>query len=297
VDSTKTAAGGYALSPKGAADMRTVLEALIGDTQGAVTGLEPALRALIAEEVAKCLKLSGGTMAGAIVANVTDIIASNASNSSLRVHGGKALNDGASVIVYGKDHPSMAGRVQLCARNGVAAENNDLVIGPNGYCALKGNSIFTSAGGSVGKLVGTGELVFVRDVDSNRLWISGGKDMNSGALILYGKDHAEYANEARLKAGNTQLRVLPAGGAILGGYKVLTEASGTASVSAALAVSSVVVGDTTGKTFTLPAVGTWAYTYHRASFGDNAGGSGIAAGGTTVTAAEGPTSYFAIRIA
>ena len=61
--------------------------------------------------------------------------------------------------------------------------------------------------------------------------------------------------------------------------------------------SNVAVGTVSGNTFTLPAGGTWAYTYHRAAYSENAGGSGVAAGGATITTAEGPTTYFAIRIA
>ena len=263
-----------------------------------VSELDAALRALVAQEVAKCLKLSGGTMAGNINFSQDGDAVLWKTKSTARFilrGGGSEFADGASLYLHGKNNTTDPGAALLYAHDG--AENAWVKLTPAGKMFVKSNEVLTFAGGSVGKLVGTGELVFTRNVDNNRLWISGGTDMTSGALILYGKEHAEYANEARLKAGNTQLRVLPAGGAMLGGAKVLTEASGTASVSAALAVSSVVVGDTTGKTFTLPNVGTWAYTYHRYTYGDNAGGSGVAAGGTTVTAAETHITYFAIRIA
>ena len=279
------------------ADVKEESEAQAQAVAGAeesVSALEAALRSLIAQEVAKCLKLTGGTMAGTIVANVTDIIASKASNSSLRVHGGEALNYGASLILYGKDSPNMDGRVQLCARNGTPAENNDLVIGPNGYFALNGIPILTSAGGNVAKLLSVVEVALTRNVENSRIWVSGGTNYNGGALILYGSEHADCPNEARLKAGSTQLRIMPEGGAMLGGSKVLTEASGSA--YAAVRTPNVTAGVVDGNAFTLPAGGRWAYTYHRSMHSDNAGGSGIAAGGTTITAAEGPTAYFAIRI-
>ena len=81
---------------------------------------------------------------------------------------------------------------------------------------------------------------------------------------------------------------------MLGGSKVLTEASGSA--YAAVRTPNVTAGVVEGSTFTLPSGGRWAYTYHRSMHSENAGGSGIAAGGTTITADEGPTAYFAIRI-
>lgn len=63
-DATLTAASGHALSPAGAAAMQNVIEGQLGDLVGVVSGQDSALRALIAQEVAKCLKLSGGTMTG-----------------------------------------------------------------------------------------------------------------------------------------------------------------------------------------------------------------------------------------
>ena len=244
------------------------------------------------------LPRTGGTLSGNINFSQTGDTTLWKTKSAARFvfrGGGSNFQDGASLYLHGKDYTTDPGAALIYAHDGT--NSAWIKLTPDGKMFVRSNEVLTAAGGSVRQLMSIGELALTRSVDNNRLWISGGTDMTSGALILYGKDHAEYANEARLKAGNTQLRILPAGGATLGGYKVLTEASGTASVSEALAVSAVVTGSTEGKTFTLPDIGTWAYTYHRYTHGDNSGGSGIAGGGTTITADENCITYFAIRIA
>lgn len=297
-DTRKTAATGDAFSPAGAAALETSLTERVDGVVGDVQSLDTALRALIAEEVAKCLKLSGGTMTGNInFSQDGDSVlwkTKSAARFILR-GGGSNFEDGASLYLHGKDHAGSPGELLLYAHNGTA--NAWAKLTPAGKMFVKSDEVLTSAGGSVAKLTSTAEYAINRSVDNSRMIIYGGINSTAGNLILYGENHASFPSESRLVAGSNNFRVLPAGGAMLGGSKVLTEASGTASVSAALAESAIVTGSTAGKTFTLPTVGTWAYTYHRYTYGDNAGGSGIAAGGTTITAAETHITYFAIRVA
>ena len=161
----------------------------------------------------------------------------------------------------------------------------------------EGNDILTSAGGSLsGKLTFSVEQAVAKNNDASILRIIGATSYaNGGNLVLYGKDHNNKgAAELQARDGSKTgvFRVFANGTASLNGSNLLTSSGGNL-----LNGSNVAVGNVEGNTFTLPAGGTWAYTYHRSTYNDNAGGSGTAAGGTTITAREGPTSYFAIRIA
>ena len=61
---------------------------------------------------------------------------------------------------------------------------------------------------------------------------------------------------------------------------------------------NVVAYETEDGSATLPSGGTWAYTFSRAMYSGNAGVSGTASGGTTITSSDnGKHTLFAIRIA
>lgn len=114
-DSTLTAASGHAFSPAGAAAMQEALGGLLGETQGAVSSLDSTLRALIAEEVAKYLPLAGGVMTGGVEFDRTDgHIFKRDSEGRMVIRGGAGTPDaGASVYLYGADHPDTPGRILL----------------------------------------------------------------------------------------------------------------------------------------------------------------------------------------
>lgn len=110
-DSTLTADSGHAFSPAGAAAIQEAL----GETQEVVSELDSTLRAFIAEEVAKYLPLAGGVMTGALEFDRAygHIIKSD-NKGRMVIRGGAVAPDaGASVHLFGADHPDSPGRLLL----------------------------------------------------------------------------------------------------------------------------------------------------------------------------------------
>lgn len=79
-----------------------------------------ALRAFIAEEVAKYLPLVGGTITGDISFSLKNAAISKSDNTGrMAVYGSaEGTSGGGSVLVYGKDNPDYPGISQLAASNG-----------------------------------------------------------------------------------------------------------------------------------------------------------------------------------
>lgn len=269
----------------------------------AVPALNSSLRSLIAQEAAKCLKLSGGVLTGPLeIQSLTKLKSTNVAVGSGQESwggGGLALVDATGSRV-GVIQPYFLadGRVKLCFFAEASGRSHGLEMFSDGSAFLGGNPVLTSAGGTL-----TGALRIAygsqiqHDVDNADLTIYGGAGFQHGAqLTLIGKDASWLPGGFRLAARNAEKAVWLqgdiAGNLTWGGNAVYTAANGQVMNS-----NTVAVGNVTGNTFTLPAGGTWAYTYHRNTSSENFGGSGIAAGETTITADKGPTSYFAIRIA
>ena len=103
-----------------------------------------ALRALVAQEVEKCLSLIGGTMSGPIVGSVNIAMRSPNSSGRLLFLGGTSTSDGAYLGLYGADNGSV-GRARLVAVKGDAT--TELMVKTNGTASINNNDIFTSAGG------------------------------------------------------------------------------------------------------------------------------------------------------
>lgn len=292
VDSTKTAAGGYALSPKGAADMREVLEALITDTQGAVTGLDTALRSLIASEVAKYLPLTGGALTGSMKSH-GNVIVGDADAGYVQFCGNTDYNAGSTITIYGAGHADTPGRVRLRA-NVPGVGGTALIVDPAG-AKIGTASVLTSDGGEVGRLKSTAEISLSRTVDNSRMLIFGGSDANAGALILFGKSHASTPSGVQLKSGSNYLKLNPDGTFTWKDSPVLTEASGSA--YSAVRTPNFVTGEDSTGSFYLPSGGTWAYFWARNEHDGNVFGHGTKAGGSLVVHGVEAVVYLAIRIA
>ena len=102
----------------------------------------------------------------------------------------------------------------------------------------------------------TTESFLNRDIDTSRLMFFGGTDYNSGCLILYGKNHADYPGEARLRAGNSNnLRVLSDGQCLVGNNHIVRSVNGATADTDGVATPIVC---TTGTySLTLPSGGSW----------------------------------------
>lgn len=341
-DAALTAAGGHALSPAGG----------------------ESLRALIAEEVAKCLKLSGGTMTGMLkVPSLFTVTRSkdDPEGSEIRLEGkndatriiGIDNNDGRfRIIQYASPDGSKDGPYVF----DIDIANNLMFFGDKAVLTSAGGRLNVGACISVGthdgiydskesgntgiginanSPSGRGATLALRDIDAGGSFALGARDASvanylsgftDGRLTWAGKRilteaggvitgntyfhktlvWASGSNEAFFHDQNsrTQMWVNANGGFHIRPKETpandfMIDADGTpySRGQRILTSADVVVGSVGGNSFTLPAGGTWAYTYHRSTYGDNAGGSGYAAGGTTITSKEGPTSYLAIRVA
>lgn len=160
-DSTLTAASGHAFSPAGAAAMREALGGLLGETRGAVSELDTSLRALIAEEVAKCLPLTGGEMKGTIIRN--GFLAQNSVDDNLLIIRGGTDATSAFLGLCGKRH-SNKGMAYMTASDGT--QTATFSVNANGVAKMAGNTVITSAGGTLtGGLTGTAYTQKLSSID------------------------------------------------------------------------------------------------------------------------------------
>lgn len=84
------------------------------------------------------LSLSGGTMAGQIKTSFGDFIANTNDAQYIRINGGTDANNGASIILFGKDNSS-AGEFYIRARNGSTIK--DLKGKPDGALTWDSKSV------------------------------------------------------------------------------------------------------------------------------------------------------------
>lgn len=130
-DAELTAASGHALSPAGAFALQDYFASLVGGVAGDLSALDTALRAIIAEEVAKCLPLTGGVMTGRVKSSQNGSGALSAADNAgqLRFCGGNgAWSEGGVAILYGLDSPDYPSGWSLNAFN----------PGTNGFVPLRG---------------------------------------------------------------------------------------------------------------------------------------------------------------
>lgn len=152
------------------------------------------------------LPLAGGTMTGTIVSSINDIIKRNNDTNVIRINGGSAYENGASLSVFGKSNASNAGIFTLRANNGTNSCN--LNGTPAGALTWGGNNVLTAANYSNyalplagGAMTGT---EITRSVDNSFIRISGGTSYNAkgASLWLHGKDQADYLGQFRLRSSD-----------------------------------------------------------------------------------------------
>lgn len=147
-DATLTAASGHAFSPAGAASLKTELEEQIEEIEtGASTQLstlDSTLRALIAQEVAKCLKLTGGVMTGILDLSGHGLDQVSYLEMMGSGHGGiiDFRYNGANVDYTSRIIEDEQGHLGIDAPNGVT---------------LNHNAILTSAGGTLSGLLSSSQ--------------------------------------------------------------------------------------------------------------------------------------------
>lgn len=160
------------------------------------------LRALIAQEVAKCLKLTGGTLLGNINFSQDGDTALWKTKSTARFilrGGGSEFTDGASLYLHGKSRTTDPGVALFYAHDGT--QNAWFKLTPAGEAFVKSDKVLTAAGGSVGPLLCTANDAVKRSVDNANLVLRGGTGAKAGQLTLFGGTlDSASAGEARLTA-------------------------------------------------------------------------------------------------
>lgn len=153
-----------------------------------VTDLDSTLRALIAQEVAKCLKLTGGTMTDSL--RVPNILRGQ-KDSTLGIYGGDAWREGAYLELAGPnaEYPN-AFNLRYANSEIVGTENglfftDDLYVAPSGVITSSVNNALTVSRNS-------GETVAVRANNTNT-----GKAIRfgvgaSGARGIYDESSASW---------------------------------------------------------------------------------------------------------
>lgn len=221
-DSTLTAASGHAFSPAGAFALQDYFASLVGGVEGDLSSLDSTLRALIAEEVAKCLKTSGGTMEGSLhFGGVGDIrYSDNSDYRTLWIN----RNEGSAIGVFSTDSPSNPGALLLRASDG--GRSTDLWLHPEGSSELDGYDILTAKGGTLtGVLYKERGDLFVGLRDDAYYGIYGCTNYGKGArIILSGKDCEGWNGEIQLQACDgvnfSNLRIIPDGGLLINGQAI-----------------------------------------------------------------------------
>lgn len=128
-----------------------------------VSSLDASLRALIAEEVAKCLKLTGGTMNG-VIYNPTFM--RNNLSGQIELYGGTTGSNGAYIALYGQSCTDGYGSGKLLLRAANKGTTTDVTIDPGKGMYVAGKEVLTSAGGTLtGGLTGTAYTQKLSSID------------------------------------------------------------------------------------------------------------------------------------
>lgn len=283
------------------------------DAESKVSALNTALRKLIAEEVAKYLPLTGGTMTGTLVGTSYDQMCSSIDQGVT-----PSENQYGSSIRFLDKNKVPVGRMTAFRRAGgttVLRLTSVLPDGENGThldiltgdgvrsVQLGGNSLLTSAGGNL-----NGELKFntaeqgginaiLVNRDNGYAQICGGSAWANGAVCsLHGKTYTSKPGWVEIRATDgtksASLVLKPDGSLLRSGDKVYSASNGLL-----LNSSNVVVFYCSASSdWTAPAGGTWRYLICGEFNAENI--CGTVAGGTKVDWTNGhPAQGIAIRIA
>ena len=243
-DASLAAAGGHALSPKGAK-----------------------------EALDKKLDTSGGTMTGTVKFTITSAITVDADNKVLNLFGGSAYKHGGQLSLFGIEQADLPGGFRLLVYNPDGTFYGQLEGSSNGLKWL-GKHVLTSAGGTVqGNLfLGTGMLVG-NNVNEFAIY-SNTEAADRSLLVLRKGTHPEYPSRITMGCRNTgypginlELDARLGYGSI-NNKPILTSAGGTMTGNLAIENKTLILRDTTLKA---PATTTtWSTSY--VSFNDSTGG-------------------------
>ncbi|MBR5184888.1 MAG: hypothetical protein IKW19_01190 [Akkermansia sp.] len=186
---------------------------------GSPLAKEKEVRALIAEEVAKCLKTSGGAMEGSLhfggVGGIRYL--DNSDYRTLWIN----RNEGDAIGVFSTDSPSNPGALLLRANDG--SRSTDMWVHPDGIAELAGHDILTAKGGTLtGALYKESGDLLVGLRDDAYYGIYGCTDYGKGArIILSGKDCEGWNGELQIQACDGTnygtLRITPNGTVLING--------------------------------------------------------------------------------
>lgn len=189
-DATKTAATGHAFSPAGAVALQEYFASLVGGVEGDISALDTALRALVAQEVEKCLKLTGGTMTGVVRKNGGILVLNSGTTGALYICGGQERDAGSYIMLKPQGHTNNGGELELVAvtKDGEQAALN---LRGTGRATIKGLHLVRAVNGKYADESGS------LNIDRNA----------NGSMFVTANDVAVMATEG----GNSPL-TLPDGG-------------------------------------------------------------------------------------
>ena len=171
---------------------------------------------------------NGGTVKNAIVVDGNTLAKAKTDDGVYALRGGTTTSGCPRIALYGPNNSSAPGTFMIHANDGV---NGDKTLEGQGSGLLTwdGKEVLTNAGCSMASAV-----AMSRDVEDDRLIVTGGKTTGSGAYIrLSGKDEATYAGGFDIQAfdgTNQTLLVGRANGKLTwGGKDVITSEGGTIS--------------------------------------------------------------------
>lgn len=269
----------------------------VGKTDAAVDALDSALRALVAEEVAKCLKIAGGTLEGPLCFGSSGRAVWDGDNKVMQFQAFGDDQPGAQIACRMHDAPELPGTLTLQGRNSDGSEGTAVIVHPSGAVEVGGSTVLTSAGGSVEGDIDLSHHI-LKDAESITL-SPGGTPGHGGHIDFHFNASGEEYTSRIIENASGHLEVTASEGLYVNGQQVATASSGTAYSAARL--TNVAAGKVSGNSFTLPDGGTWRYmtfTHNDVYVYSPYGGS--AAGGTKITRSGGyPQNiiYIAVRCA
>lgn len=156
------------------------------------------------------LSRSGGTMTGSIFFHPTEENMCSTDDGGVTFHGGRGYNHGGYIKAYGKDAPNAPGAVELYASDGTNA--SALLAWPDGRLVWRGNTVITSAGGTLNNAICyTGNVLARKTTNDSYLVFQGGSNWDYGSYLqLNGSENSGGASDfslaSRLNGNHVELR-------------------------------------------------------------------------------------------
>ena len=204
------AATAKGVADKAASDLAAEISRAVAAEQAASNAAAVAQRTADA-----CLPLSGGTMTGGVVLTAGDRISCVNNNQYIRFNGSNDYNNGASILLTGKNFQGYNGRWELAAKD--EKNNSSILYGyADGRLTLNNVNVLTERNGlplSGGTMTGgiywwdKGVMNYVEDNTNNYKYMT----IRCGAwgagsrLELFAPDSENITSGFCISAGNTQL--------------------------------------------------------------------------------------------